>query len=149
MEVDLGGIGKEYAVDRTATLLGAETDASFLINYGGDLFASGPRRDNQPWVIGLDDPGHTGRRHLGEIPLKQGGMATSGDARRFLMKDGIRYGHILNPKTGWPVEHAPRSVTTHAPTCMEAGMLATLAMLQGEGADAFLQAQGLPYWLIP
>ncbi len=148
MEIDLGGIGKEYAVDRTAALLSAVTDASFLINYGGDLFASGPRRDHQPWAIGVDDPDHTGRGYLGEIPLKQGGMATSGDARRFLMKDGVRYGHILNPKTGWPVEQAPHSVTTHAPTCMEAGMLATLAMLQGEGAEAFMQAQGLPFWLI-
>jgi thiamine biosynthesis lipoprotein len=148
MEIDLGGIGKEYAVDRTAGLLEQFNNDSLLINYGGDLYASRPRRDGQAWVIGLDDPLHTGKRHLGELHLKQGGMATSGDARRFLLRDGIRYGHILNPKSGWPVENAPRSITVHAPNCMEAGMLATIAMLQGEGADDFLQAQGLPYWII-
>ncbi len=147
MELDLGGIGKEYAVDRTAQLLAQHSNDSLLINYGGDLFASKARRGDQPWVIGLDDPRHTGKRHLGELHLKQGGMATSGDARRFLLKNGVRYGHILNPQTGWPVKNAPRSITVHAPSCMEAGMLATIAMLQGQGAGEFLKAQGLPYWL--
>jgi thiamine biosynthesis lipoprotein len=148
MEIDLGGIGKEYAVDRTAQLLSQHTNDSLLINYGGDLYATRPRRNGQAWVIGLDDPSHTGQRPLGELHLKQGGMATSGDARRFLRKDGIRYGHILNPRTGWPVENAPRSITVLAPSCMEAGMLATIAMLQGSGASEFLQAQELPYWVV-
>jgi thiamine biosynthesis lipoprotein len=149
MEIDLGGIGKEYAVDRTAQLLGQFNNDSLLINYGGDLYASRPRRDGKPWVVALDDPLHTGQRQLGTLQLKQGGMATSGDARRFLLKDGVHYGHhILNPLTGWPVENAPRSITVQASNCMEAGMLATLAMLQGKGANAFLQAQDLPYWII-
>lgn len=148
MEIDLGGIGKEYAVDRTAALLGVETDASFVINFGGDLYISKPRANGNPWHIAVDDPAATGRKSVGTLGIRSGALATSGDARRHLLHQGIRYGHILNPQSGWPVENAPRSITVHAPTCMEAGMLATLAMLQGEGAEAFLQAQDLPYWLL-
>jgi thiamine biosynthesis lipoprotein len=142
MEIDLGGIGKAYALDRTAQLLGQFNNDSLLINYGGDLYASRPRRDGQPWGVGLDD------NPPGELHLKQGGMAIRGDAHRFLLKDGVRYGHILNAQTGWPVENAPRSITVQAPSCMEAGMLATIAMLQGKGTGAFLQAQEHPYWII-
>jgi thiamine biosynthesis lipoprotein len=148
MEIDLGGIGKEYAVDRTALLLRAETDASVLINYGGDLFASGPRADGRGWRVGLDDPAASGTHSAGEIEIQRGGVATSGDARRFLLRNGIRYSHILDPRTGWPVPQAPRSVTVLADTCLEAGMLATFAMLQGKEAEAFLAGQGVRHHVI-
>lgn len=148
MEIDLGGIGKEYAVDRTALLLMAETGASVLINYGGDLYASGPRADGRGWRVGLDDPAASGTRSAGELEIQRGGVATSGDARRFLLKDGVRYGHILDPRTGWPVPHAPRSVTVLADTCLEAGMLATFAMLMGKEAEAFLAGQGVRHHVI-
>ena len=61
---------------------------------------------------------------------------------------GKRLGHILNPKTGWPVAGAPGSVTVVAPTCLEAGTLSTLAYLQGTGARDFLEAQGVQYWIL-
>ena len=149
MEIDLGGLGKEYAVDRVVRLLRQETDACFVVNFGGDLCISGPRRDAAPWVIGLDDPEATGARALGELRVQRGGIATSGDARRYLLKDGVRYGHILDPRTGWPVTGAPRAVTVVADTCLEAGMLATFALLHGAGARAFLEAQGVPFWIAP
>ena len=148
MELDLGGIGKEYAVDRAAALLGAETSASFVLNFGGDLFINRPRHDGRPWQIAVDDPADTGKKSAGLLAIHAGALATSGDARRHLLHQGRRYGHILDPRTGWPVVNAPRSITVHAPSCMEAGMLATLAMLQGEGAAAFLQAQAVPHWII-
>ncbi len=148
MEIDLGGIGKEYAVDSTAKLLARHTQHSFLVNYGGDIACLKPRRNNQPWVIGVDDPSHTGEASAGAISLYQGGLATSGDARRFLLKDGKRYSHILNPKTGYPVEGAPRSVSVIASTCIEAGMLSTFAMLQGSKAIGFLEAQDVKFWCI-
>ncbi len=147
MEIDLGGIGKEYAVDRSAQLLAQFSNESLLVNYGGDLFATRARRGDKPWVVGLEDPDHSGERHLGELRLKQGGMATSGDARRFLLKDGVRYGHILDPRSGHPVQGGPRSVTVVAESCMSAGMLATFAMLHGADAEAFLKAQDVQYWL--
>ncbi|MDZ7803276.1 FAD:protein FMN transferase [Thiohalophilus sp.] len=156
MEIDLGGIGKEYAVDRTAQLLAQQTGASFLINYGGDLYVNRPRQNGHGWIIGVEQPGqHTDSGDInlasaaGEsFELQQGGVATSGDARRFLLKDGVRYSHILNPLTGWPVWDAPHSITVLAGTCTDAGILATLAMLQGAGAEAFLDAQQVKYWAL-
>jgi thiamine biosynthesis lipoprotein len=79
------------------------------------------------------------------LELSQGALATSGDTHRFLLCDGVRYSHIMDVRTGWPVPHAPSSVTVAAGSCIEAGMLATLAMLQGAGAEAFLDQQGTRY----
>jgi thiamine biosynthesis lipoprotein len=82
------------------------------------------------------------------VDLERGGLATSGDARRYVMWQGRRLGHILDPRTGWPVEGAPRSVTVLAPTCLEAGTLATLAILQGAGARAFLESERVQFELV-
>jgi len=148
MEIDLGGIGKEYAVDQTAQLIFRELKTGVLINYGGDLFALGPQKNGEPWGIGVDDPEATGINQIGTVNLSKGGLATSGDARRYLLKNGIRYSHILDPTTGWPVPEAPRAVTVIANTCLEAGMLSTMAMLQGARARRFLEAQGVDFWCI-
>jgi thiamine biosynthesis lipoprotein len=145
MEIDLGGVGKEYAVDHTAVLLARQTRDAFLVNFGGDLFASGGRRGERPWAVGVDDPERTGEAALYRIEFARGGLATSGDARRFVLWKGKRLGHILGPKTGWPVEDAPRSVTVLGPTCLEAGSLSTLAYLQGPGAREFLEQQGVVF----
>lgn len=147
MEIDLGGLGKEYAVDRTAVLLRAQTSSAFLVNFGGDLFASGPRRGGRDWHVAVDDPERTGEAVRSQLDLTRGGMATSGDARRFVRWNGKRLGHILNPKTGWPVEGAPGSITVLAGSCLEAGTLATLAALHGAGARDFLTAQAVQFWL--
>jgi FAD:protein FMN transferase len=141
MELDLGGIGKEYAVDRCAQLCGQTSSASILINFGGDMYISGPRHGKSEWVIGINDPYGKGDQHAGILRLHRGGVATSGATRRFLLKDGVRYSHILDPHTGWPVPDGPRSVTVATQTCIEAGMLATFAMLQGPGAEDFLKEQ--------
>jgi len=145
MEIDFGGIGKEYAVDRAAARIAAAIPDPFLVNFGGDLYASGPRRGGRAWGVGLDDPDRTGEAAIERIDLPRGGLATSGDARRFVLHRGRRLGHILDPRTGWPVEGAPRSVTVVAATCVEAGTLSTLACLEGAHAAAFLEQQGVPY----
>ena len=147
MEVDLGGIGKEYAVDRAADLVADETPVSCLINFGGDLRVTCPRTNEQPWRVGVEKPGLEEAVTQGLIALQGGGLATSGDSRRFLIKDGVRYSHILDPTTGWPVPAAPRSITVAAPTCVQAGMIATLAMLEGAGARAFLEAEETRFWI--
>ena len=148
MEIDLGGIAKEYAVDATVSILKQHTDKSFLVNFGGDIACPKPKQNNTPWSIGVDDPANTGKKSVAHISLYQGGLATSGDSRRFLIKDSIRYSHILNPKTGYPIPDAPHSVTVIANTCTEAGMLATFAILQGKDAEEFLDAQEVKYWCI-
>lgn len=147
MEIDLGGIGKEYAVDRVTALLAEKTRAAFLVNFGGDLRAWGRRRDGQPWRVGVERPGLPAAAAL-DLELQQGALATSGDANRFLLRRGERYGHVLNPRTGWPVPGAPRSVTVLADTCTQAGLLATLALLQGRDAEAWLAEQGGQHWVI-
>lgn len=147
MQIDFGGIGKEYAVDRVAALLSGETERPFLVNFGGDLYASGERPGGRPWGVGIDDPSRTGEAVLYRVELRSGGLATSGDARRFVLHQGRRLGHILDPRTGWPVADAPQAITVIASTCLEAGTLSTLAYLQGRGAEEFLVAQGVQFQL--
>ncbi|MCB1753939.1 MAG: FAD:protein FMN transferase [Gammaproteobacteria bacterium] len=145
MEIDLGGIGKEYAVDKTILLLGAENPASVLVNFGGDLHVSGPRSGNRPWLVGIENPDVFGEASS-QVEIRRGALTTSGDSQRYLLRDGVRYSHVLNPQTGWPVENSPRSVTVAANTCIEAGMISTLAMLAGGDAEEFLQAQNVRFW---
>ena len=169
MEVDFGGIGKEYAVDRVLGLLRAQTDAPLLVNFGGDLAVSGPRGAGVAWQVGIERPNIEGRggeqaaseqaaseqqgakdepAAAGLVQLAAGALATSGDARRHVLVGGVRYGHVLDPRTGWPVQGAPRSVTVAAGTCTEAGLLSTLALLQGPAARAWLQSLGAPHWVL-
>jgi thiamine biosynthesis lipoprotein len=146
MELDFGGIGKEYAVDRAYELLAAHARTPFLINFGGDLRANRPA-SHGPWQVGIERP-DTDRESTMLLDLEYGALATSGDSRRYLQKDGIRYGHILNPRTGRPAHGSPRSITVAASSCTEAGLLSTVAMLQGAGAKAYLEEQGVRYWLL-
>lgn len=139
--LDLGGIGKEYAVDRTLGLLQQQSEKAILLNLGGDLRVSGPRHEGKGWHIGLE--AINSAHQSGAITIHGGALATSGDSKRFIEVNGERYGHILNPKSGWPVVGAPRSVTVFAPSALQAGMLSTMAMLQGEGAEVFLKDQQL------
>jgi thiamine biosynthesis lipoprotein len=145
MEIDFGGIGKEYAVDRALTLIKQRSSAPALVNLGGDLRVTGPRRDGSPWRVGIEDIDHDGSS-AGLLALEHGALATSGDSHRFLLRDGRRYGHVLNPITGWPTCDAPRSVTVHANTCTEAGLLAKLALLRGKDAESFLHDEQVRAW---
>jgi thiamine biosynthesis lipoprotein len=148
MEIDFGGIGKEYAVDRVFNLLTSMTDAALLVNFGGDLRTRGPCRDGSPWRVGIEKPG-TDNKAVESLSLINAGVATSGDSKRFLLKDGVRYSHIINPKTGWPMMGGPRSATIQAADCVQAGMYATLALLAGSDAETFLRQQvGISAWLI-
>lgn len=146
MQIDMGGIGKEYAVDRAAAKLSAHSETACLVNFGGDILATGTPSNSAGWQVGIESLNSTTRAATKSIRLRNGALATSGDARRFLLKDGIRYSHILNPVTGWPINDAPRSITVAADTCTQAGMLATLAMLKGKEAASFLEQQAVQYW---
>jgi thiamine biosynthesis lipoprotein len=149
MEIDLGGIGKEYAVDRAIILAKQLTNSPILVNLGGDLAVTCSRLNNEPWQVAIEHPdadnNHTSLTDM-IVSLKSGALATSGDARRFLINEGKRYSHILNAKTGWPINEAPRSITVVAPQCIQAGILATLALLQGNQAEQFLEEQEIKFW---
>lgn len=133
-EIDFGGVGKEYAVDSCAEKARQINLAPTLVNLGGDLAVTGPKKDAGPWSIDIDQSEE-------KIVLFEGGVATSGDKNRYLMHQGQRLSHILNPKTGWPVQEAPRSVTVFATNCTEAGALSTLSMLMGKDCEVFLKSE--------
>lgn len=146
MEIDFGGIGKEYAVDRSIILAKQLTNSPILVNLGGDLAVTCSRLNNEPWQVAIEHPDEDNNLTDMIVSLKTGALATSGDARRFLLNEGKRYSHILNAKTGWPIKEAPRSITVVAPQCIQAGILATLALLQGTHAEEFLDEQEIKYW---
>ncbi len=147
MEIDFGGFGKEYAVDRAILLLSKIANVPFLVNYGGDLAAYGKKKADKAWQIGIEHPAFTSKKST-IVTVRDGAIATSGDANRFLLKDGQRYSHVLDVKTGWPIKDSPASITVAAPKCIQAGFLATLALLQGKNAEALLQQQEIMHWAI-
>ena len=141
MELDFGGIGKEYAADRAATLCAEAGVKHGLIDLGGDLCAIGPRPDGSAWPVQIRDP-HAPDRCLAVLPLSSGGLATSGDYERYVMIDGLRHGHILSPVTGWPVRGLT-SVSVVADSCLLAGSVATIALLKGAEGAAWLGELGV------
>ncbi len=154
MEIDFGGFGKEYAADRAASVLLGQGFTHALINLGGDIHALGPRgheelSDDQ-WHIDIQHPRPAQDAEstaVARLPLRRGGLATSGDYERFFELDGRRYCHILNPCSGWPVSDW-QSVSVLAANTTTAGALSTIAMLKGAGALAWLEAQGSRYLAI-
>ena len=146
MEIDFGGIGKEYAADRAATLCVEQGIAHGLVNLGGDVRAIGAQVDGTPWRVGIRDPRVEGRA-AAVVDVVDAAVATSGDYERYFDLDGHRYCHLLDPHTGMPVTHW-RSVSVMAPLCVVAGSCATIAMLLGGKALPFLEAQAVAYFAI-
>ncbi|MDP3877497.1 MAG: FAD:protein FMN transferase [Methylobacter sp.] len=143
MEIDFGGIVKEYAADRAAALCLSAGVKCGVINLGGDIKVIGPRNDGEPWHIGIRDPRNK-TAVLQTVLLREGALASSGDYERCIIVDGLRYGHLLNPKTGWPVRHLA-AVSVVADFCVVAGSASTIAMLKEEEGAAWLESLGLPH----
>jgi thiamine biosynthesis lipoprotein len=144
MELDFGGIGKEYAADRAAGQLRAAGARHGFVNLGGDIRGIGAAPGGRPWRIGIQHP-RTRTDLLGSIELADGAIATSGDYERYFECDGRRYCHILDPRSGWPVHHW-QCVSVAAPACVAAGACATVAMLSPrDDGIGFLQGQGVEY----
>ena len=130
MELDLGGVGKEYAVDRVAACLLEDGVRCAVVNLSGDLRTLGSRGDGRPWNLGVIDPRDKGKCRFAVRLLGGGGVASSGDYERFFVKDGIRYHHILDARTGWPARGVASS-TVIAPDAFQAGLAATASFLLG------------------
>jgi len=140
MEIDLGGVGKEYAADRVAEILLAERAVPALVNLGGDVRTLGARGDGHPWRIGVQDPRDRDRCRFSVRLMGDAGVATSGDYERFFVIDGVRYHHLLDARTGMPARGVA-SVTVVGPTAFKAGLAATTAFLLGaEAGLASLEA---------
>ena len=137
VQVDLSAIAKGHGVDRIAELLEAQGVVHYLVEIGGELRASGHNPQGKPWRIGIESPDPDGRVVQKPIEVSGSAVATSGDYRNYYERDGVRYAHSIDPRTGRPLQHRLASVTVIADTCAEADGLATA--LNVMGADAGLQ----------
>jgi thiamine biosynthesis lipoprotein len=137
--LDPGGAAKGYIVDRAIAVLQEHGIEAALIDAGGDIGLLGKKIDGQPWKIGIRNPVDPDTT-LEIIAVESGAVATSGNYERFHIHDRIRYHHILDPKTGWPVPHVV-SVTILAPTTLEADILSTAVFVLGPGKGLTLIEQ--------
>jgi thiamine biosynthesis lipoprotein len=143
MQLDLGGVAKEYAADRAAAIFRENGLPSCLVDLGGDMTAAGPPADAAAWIIGIRDPRFEDEL-LASLHLRKGAIATSGDYENYVDIDGERHGHFINPKTGLPAI-GMSSVTALASNCMAAGAAATIAMLLGENGIGWLSQRQIPF----
>ncbi len=143
MALDMGGIVKEYAADRAAALCQSAGITHGMVNLGGDIRILGPHPDGSPWRVGIRHPRRPDAL-LQRVALSEGALASSGDYERCIQIDGVRYGHILNPHTGWPVRHMA-AVTVIAPLCVLAGSACTIGMLKEEAGPKWLASLGLDH----
>jgi thiamine biosynthesis lipoprotein len=130
MELDLGGIGKEYAVDIAVELARRHGIENILIDFGRDIKGIGRPPDRGAWHIGLEDPNNPGNCWTG-LGVVNSAVATSGDYIRNFTIDGRRFGHIIDPRSGNPVANGCLAVSVLGPSCTLAGILATAAFIAG------------------
>ena len=137
MSIDSGGFGKGYAVDRAIAALQRAGIRNAMVKAGGDLRVIGLPPEKNHWTIWLEDPEKKGQRT--PVKLRQGAMSTSGQYENFMIIDGQRYGHLLNPRTGKPIQSIAACTLT-APTCFESDAYATAAAVMGRLTPIFTSA---------
>ena len=147
MEIDFGGYVKEYAADVCATLCNELNIQHGLINLGGDIRIIGPHPDGQSWKVGIQHP-RKPNSAIATININKGAIATSGDYERFMLVDGTRYWHILNPKTGRSIQPHFAGISIVAEQCLIAGSFSTLAMLLSCDTPEWVETCGLPWMAI-
>ena len=133
MTVDLSSIAKGHGVDAIAELLRGRGFTDFLVEIGGEVFASGRRRDGRAWRVGINRPDpEAGPAEIYKVvPLGDQALATSGDYRSYILQDGRRRSHVIDPRTGQPVTNGVVSASILAPSCRLADGLATAVMVMG------------------
>jgi len=143
MRIGFGGIGKGYAADRAKILLQQKGIKSGIVNAAGDLSAWGHQPNGKPWTIGIADP-NAARNAFSYIEITNTSIATSGNYEKFIMIDGKKYSHTIDPKTGLPVTGI-KSVTIISPSAELADAMATPVMIMGTkvGLDMINQVKGL------
>ncbi len=138
--LDLGSVAKGDAVDEISSLLNSHGFHNYLVEIGGEVFASGVKEDNSPWRVGINQPSpYTSFQQLRRVAeLKNQALATSGDYRNFFTVDGKRFSHVIDPKTGYPVSNGVVSASVVAGDCAFADGLATAVMVMGRSAGLAL-----------
>lgn len=144
LKLDFSGIAKGFGVDQVAASLQQLGQAHYLVEVGGEFYGQGVKPDGQPWWVALErsDEGHKLDEYV--VAMHGFALATSGDYRRYFEYQGRRYAHTLDPATGWPLLHAPTSVSVLAGSCMEADALATaLTVMGAERGLAYAQTHDI------
>lgn len=140
--LDLSAIAKGYAVDRLADVLDDVRCEAYLIEFGGEVRAFGNAPGGGPWRVGIESPSGAGL--VADVVMRSGALATSGDYRQYREQDGVRVSHIIDPRTGFPVEHRLASATVVADTAMMADAYATALLVMGDmDGPKFADAAGL------
>ena len=134
MTLDFNAIAQGYTSDLIASFLASKGIKNYLVDTGGEIMARGCKPDGQPWIVGIEKPAdnwdseqvvHT------RIALRDKGLVTSGSTRKYVERNGKRYSHCIDPKTGYPVEHNVLSVTVLAENSVWADALASICMVMG------------------
>lgn len=140
-ELDFGGLGKEFAADCAAEVCATLGAQHGFVDLAGDIRVIGPQVDGHPWIVGIRHP-RMADLVIAKVALTSGALATSGDYERYIDYEGRRYCHILDPRSGWPVQGLS-SVTVISDRCMVAGSLSTIAMLKGREGPNWLGQLGI------
>lgn len=141
--LDLSGIGKGYGVDHLAEFLTEHDCADFLVDIGGEIRVSGHNRLNQPWRVGIEEPGGTGQVQT-LLNLSTGALATSGSYRNFRIFDQTSYSHVIDPRSGYPTSHNLIAVSVYHARATEADALATaFFVMDFDAALEFAETHGI------
>jgi thiamine biosynthesis lipoprotein len=142
LKIDLGGIAKGYALNRAVTILHERGIKNFLINGGGDIYASGRKSDGSKWIIGVKNP-RENQNIVKRIEVEDCAVLTSGDYERYSIINGVRYHHIFNPKNGFPTRNC-QSATVIMQNCEEGVMLSKILFICGKQN----LPSDIPYYII-
>jgi FAD:protein FMN transferase len=143
IKIDFNAIAQGYSADLIGKMLESKGIEDYLIDVGGEVLARGSKPGNKEWKVGIEKPAANAEdaRELNAVlSLNNKALATSGNYRRFFIKDGVKYSHTIDPKTGFPVNHTVLSVSVLASDCISADAYATAFMVMGlEKTKIFLK----------
>ena len=152
MTLDFNAVAQGYTTDLIGSFLESKGVFNYLVDVGGEIFARGTKPNGEQWTIGIEKPAEnydSERSVQIKINLKDKGIVTSGNYRKYIEKDGVRYSHSIDPKTGYPVEQNLLSATVIADNASWADCLATICMIVGkEKASKLLENQGVEAYFI-
>lgn len=150
--LDFNAVAQGYTTDLIGKFLETKGVYNYLVDVGGEIYAKGTKPNGEMWTIGIEKPADnfdSERAVQIKLKLKDKGIVTSGNYRKYIEKGGVRYSHSIDPKTGYPVEHNLLSVTIIADNASWADCLATICMLVGkEKASKLLEGQGIEAYFI-
>ena len=152
MTLDFNAVAQGYTTDLIGKFLESRDIQNYLVDVGGEILARGTKPNGEQWTIGIEKPAenyNSDRSVQIKIQLKDKGIVTSGNYRKYIEKDGVRYSHSIDPKTGYPVEQNLLSATVIADNASWADCLATICMIVGkEKASKLLENQGVEAYFI-